>query len=83
MAGDRVACERAQGTPAADELPELLALLEACAVPVADLAATHRPGRRGDRRLIAVAGLEASEYRHLRPASVVCMVKTVGGAAVP
>ena len=33
MAGDRVACEQALSTPAAGELPDLLALLDVCAWP--------------------------------------------------
>ncbi|MCP5248884.1 MAG: GNAT family N-acetyltransferase [Candidatus Accumulibacter sp.] len=48
-------------TPAADELPQVLALLDACALPVADLTPAHLPGFlscRSGSRLIAVAGLE-------------------------
>jgi len=60
--GDPVDAEPTLNTPAADELPELLALLDACALPVADLGAGHLPGfliSRVAGRVIAVAGLQS------------------------
>lgn len=47
--------------PRPEELPQLLALLEACALPFADLEARHLPGFlicRDDAGLVAAAGLE-------------------------
>jgi amino-acid N-acetyltransferase len=48
--------------PRLDELPDLLALLDVCALPIADLETRHLPAFlvcRDDARLIAAAGLEA------------------------
>ncbi|MCB1931142.1 MAG: GNAT family N-acetyltransferase [Candidatus Accumulibacter sp.] len=48
--------------PRRDELPDLLALLDDCALPIADLETRHLPAFlvcRDDARLIATAGLES------------------------
>lgn len=71
--------------PRLEELPELLALLEDCALPVADLEARHLPTFlicRDDHRLIATAALEpCGEALLLRSLAVAADYRRRGLAA--